>query len=235
LSSDIATGKVEEYKNTLMKGIKTVLLLTVPSGVGFIVLKEPIIRTIFKFTSLFNDEAVTVAGRILMFFSIALLSQSIVTVVNRAFYAINDTLTPLMIGGSTIIINIVLSFVFYQTTGLGVAGMALAYSLASVLNAFLLLTILNKKMKGIYLFDLLKFLLKVVPASLIMGGVLFLIDAFIDMDTGSKIMQVVSLTLEIAAGVLIYFTAVLLMRVEEAINIKNKFISKFSGLIRRKA
>jgi putative peptidoglycan lipid II flippase len=68
-----------------------------------------------------------------------------------------------------------------------------------------------------------------------MGGVLFLIDAFIDMDTGSKIMQVVSLTLEIAAGVLIYFTAVLLMRVEEAINIKNKFISKFSGLIRRKA
>jgi len=140
-----------------------------------------------------------------------------------------------MIGGSTIIINIVLSFVFYQTTGLGVAGMALAYSLASVLNAFLLLTILNKKMKGIYLFDLLKFLLKVVPASLIMGGVLFLIDAFIDMDTGSKIMQVVSLTLEIAAGVLIYFTAVLLMRVEEAINIKNKFISKFSGLIRRKA
>ncbi len=234
LSSDIATGKVEEYKNTLMKGIKTVLLLTVPSGVGFIVLKEPIIRTIFKFTSLFNDEAVTVAGRILMFFSIALLSQSIVTVVNRAFYAINDTLTPLMIGGSTIIINIVLSFVFYQTTGLGVAGMALAYSLASVLNAFLLLTILNKKMKGIYLFDLMKFLLKVVPASLIMGGVLFLIDAFIDMDTGSKIMQVVSLTLEIAAGVLIYFTAVLLMRVEEAINIKNKFISKFSGLIRRK-
>ena len=48
-------------------------------------------------------------------------------------------------------------------------------------------------------------------------------------------LQVVSLTLEIAAGVLIYFTAVLLMRVEEAINIKNKFISKFSGLIRRKA
>ena len=163
LSSDIATGKVEEYKNTLMKGIKTVLLLTVPSGVGFIVLKEPIIRTIFKFTSLFNDEAVTVAGRILMFFSIALLSQSIVTVVNRAFYAINDTLTPLMIGGSTIIINIFLRFVFYQTTGLGVAGMALAYSLASLLKAFLLLTIFNKKMKGIYLFDLLKFLLKVVP------------------------------------------------------------------------
>ena len=235
LSSNIATGKIDEYKDTLMKGIKTVLLLTIPSGVGFIVLKEPIIRTIFKFTSLFDEEAVVVAGSILMFFSIALLSQSIVTVVNRAFYAINDTLTPLLVGGSTIIINISLSVVFYQRTSLGVAGMALAYSLASALNAFLLLTLLNKKMKGIYLSNLLKFLFRVVPASLIMGGILFLIDIFIDMDTGSKLMQVTGLTLEIAVGVLVYFTVVLLMRVEEATYVKDKFISKIKSLVRKKA
>jgi len=41
LSSNIAKGEVDEYKNTLIKGIKTVLFFTIPSGVGFIVLKEP--------------------------------------------------------------------------------------------------------------------------------------------------------------------------------------------------
>jgi len=97
-------------KNTLIKGIKTVLFFTIPSGVGFIVLKEPVIRTIFKFTSRFDEGAVSVAANVLMFFSIALLSQSIVTVTNRAFYAINDTLTPLLVGGSTIIINILFKY-----------------------------------------------------------------------------------------------------------------------------
>lgn len=233
LASNIAVGEVHEYKNTLMKGVKTVLFLTIPSGVGFIILREPIIRTIFKLTNLFEEDAVKVAGSVLMFFSIALLSQSIVTIINRAFYAINDTLTPLLIGGSTIIINILLSILLYQTTNMGVAGMALSYSLASALNAFLLLMILNKRMKGIHLDKLLKFLIRVIPASFMMGAALFLINGFLPVDAGSKLLQILSLTFEIAVGVLIYFTIVLIMKVEEASYMKNLFISRFKKLMNR--
>ena len=230
LSSDIAIGKTEEYKNTLMRGIKVVLLLTIPSGVGFMVLKEPIIRTIFKMTSLFSEESVLVAGNILMFFSIALLSQSIVTIINRAFYALNDTLTPLLVGGTTIIINILLSFIFYKTTNMGVSGMALSYSLASALNAIFLLLILNKKMKGIYLKQLMGFLVKILPASLIMGGILFLMDTFITVDSQAKIVEVISLGSKIGVGVMVYFAAVLLIGVEEANYVKNIFVSKLRDI-----
>jgi len=110
-------------------------------------------------------------------------------VTNRAFYAINDTLTPLLVGGSTIIINILLSIVFYKMTNLGVAGMALAYSLASAVNAFLLLSILNRKMKGIYIDRLLRFLFKVVPSAMIMGMVLFITNACFVPDTSAKVVQ----------------------------------------------
>ncbi len=227
LSSDLATGKVKEYKDTLMKGIKSVLLMTVPAGVGFIVLREPIIRTIFKFTNKFDEEAVIIAGSVLMFFSIALLSQSIVTILNRAFYADNDTKTPLFIGISTIVLNMILSNIFLKTTNLGVSGMALSYSLVSVVNAVLLLTRLNKKMKGIYLDKLFVFLLKILPSSLIMGIVLFLLNLVIPVNVDSKIMQFINLSIEISVGVVVYFAVVFLLKVEEANSIKNWLSGRF--------
>ncbi len=219
MSTSLAMGKVDEYKNTLIKGIKTVLFLTIPSGVGFVVLREPVIRTIFKFASSFDEEAVSASANILMFFSIALFSQSIVAIMNRAFYAANDTSTPLAVGISTIALNFVLSSVFYRTTGLGVGGMALAYSLASTLNAFLLLLLLNRKMKGINLDKLAKFLAKVIPAALLMGGVLFLTNGFLNFETDSKLMQILCLILQISLGMLVYFASVLLFRVEEAYHV----------------
>jgi len=233
LSSNIAKGEVDEYKNTLIKGIKTVLFFTIPSGVGFIVLKEPVIRTIFKFTSRFDEGAVSVAANVLMFFSIALLSQSIVTVTNRAFYAINDTLTPLLVGGSTIIINILLSIVFYKMTNLGVAGMALTYSLASAVNAFLLLSILNRKMKGIYIDRLLRFLFKVVPSAMIMGMVLFITNACFVPDTSAKVVQLLNLIFQIALGVLVYFAAVLVLKVEEALYFKDMALSRLKKIVKK--
>jgi len=91
-----------------------VLFFTIPSGVGFIVFKRAGNQDYFQIYKPVDEGAVSVAANVLMFFSIALLSQSIVTVTNRAFYAINDTLTPLLVGGSTIIINILLSMCFIK-------------------------------------------------------------------------------------------------------------------------
>ncbi|WP_010244096.1 murein biosynthesis integral membrane protein MurJ [Acetivibrio cellulolyticus] len=233
LSSDLATGKVKEFKDTLMKGIKSVLLMTIPAGVGFIVLKEPIIRTIFKFTNKFDEEAVITAGSILMFFSIALLSQSIVTILNRAFYADNDTKTPLYIGIGTIVLNMIFSSIFMKTTNLGVSGMALSYSLVSAINAVLLLTMLNKKMKGIYLDKLFSFLAKVIPASLVMGAALFLLNLVIPGEASSKIIQFIDLAFEITVGVVVYFAVVLLLKVEEADSFKNMIVSKLKKTAKR--
>lgn len=231
LSSYLAVGKVNEYKNTLMKGIKSVLLMTIPAGIGLIVLREPIIRTIFKFTDKVSEETVTITGGILMFFSIALLSQSIVTILNRAFYADNDTKTPLYVGISTIVLNMIFSTIFMKTTNLGVSGMALSYSLVSAINAILLLSMLNRRMKGIYLDKLLIFLVKVIPAALVMGVVLFLLDRVIPSESSSKLMQFINLMFEITVGAGVYFVAALLLRVEEAQSYKNMFLGKLKKII----
>jgi len=224
LSANLALGHIEEYRNNLLKALKTVLFLTIPSAVGFVMLNAPII-SVFKISNKFGNEAALNAGNILMFFSIALISQSIVTIINRAYYANNDTKTPLIIGTSTMIINVILSYILRHTT-IGVAGMALAYSTSSTLNSILLLTVLNKKMKGLHLKKLLLFMSKVFISALIMGGVLFVVKTLIPFNDFSKTTQLFLLFIFIIFGVVSYFISSLIIRIDEAktamTTIKNK-------------
>ncbi len=219
LSANLAIGEIAQYKNTLLKGLKTVLFLTVPSAIAFVVLKDPVI-SIFKLSKKFSDFAAMNAGNILMFFSIALITQSVVTILNRAFYADNDAKTPLFIGISTILLNIVLSYVLRHTS-MGVAGMALAYSVASTVNAILLMLTLNRKMKGIYIDKIILFILKVIPSALLMGAVLYAVNSVIEFSNYSKIIQFVILAIYVIIGAIIYFTAALMLKIDEAQNAVN--------------
>jgi putative peptidoglycan lipid II flippase len=107
-----------------------------------------------------------------------------------------------------------------------VAGMALSYSLVSMVNAFLLLTILSKKMNGIYLKSLSKFLFKIFPASFIMGVVIYFINTAMP-PLESKIMQYTYLAGVVAVGIAVYFAIALLFKVEEVSYIKDIILKKF--------
>jgi len=223
MSEKLALGEIDSFKAIMSKGIKTVLLLVIPSGAAFIVLRREVISAIFKWSSHYDLSRIIQSSNILMFFSIALLSASILAIVNRTFYANNDTKTPLFIGASTIFINAVLCYVFFKTTSLESAGMSLAYSISSLFNMIVLVLILNKKMKGINLSNLIKHALKVFAAALIMAVILFFMRGLIHVDSlrvfslKSKIIELMVLGFEITIGVGVYFGIVLLMRLEEAV------------------
>lgn len=243
LSSRHAVGDEEDYKNVLMKGLKTVLLLSVPSAIGLAVLRRPIV-TFFKFSSLFDDSSITSAQNILLFFTIALIGQSIVAIMNRGFYAAHDTKTPLYIGSGTIAVNVALCYVFYRYTDLGVAGMSLAYSITSLINAYLLTIILNRKMKGFDLKEASKFFLKILFASIIMGISLYIMDRklgifpySIDFKIVSsaellhiKLRQLISVILEVTAGAMIYFVSAILLKVKEMEIITDLIYSKIKKI-----
>lgn len=220
-SEKLALGKKESFKRIFAKGIKSVLLLTIPSAVGFIVLREPVISAIFKWSNNFDADRIFLTGNILMFYSLALFSQSILAIVNRAFYAYNDTKTPLYSGIVSIIVNAVLCYTFFYYTNLEAAGMAFAYSIASTANAMILLYILNRKADGIDFKGILVFSGKVLFASLIMGVILFFVTPKIPIDfvqaftLQDKIVELFYLALIILGGVIVYFASTLLIGIEE--------------------
>ncbi|NTV90670.1 MAG: murein biosynthesis integral membrane protein MurJ, partial [Clostridiales bacterium] len=179
LSRKFATGELDDYKSILMKSLNTTLFLTIPSAVGFIVLREPVVRAIFRWGSggSFDESYVPIVAAILLMFSTSMITQSVVTSMNRAFYATHDTKTPLFAGVLAIVLNYGFGYLFYKTTELGASGMALSYSIISVVNSVLLIILLNHRIEGGILLDkMYKFLLKALPAALIMGVALRLLE-----------------------------------------------------------
>ena len=216
LSGKFATGEYEKYKTLLMKSLTSVLFLSVPSAAAFILLREPLVRAIFKWGGRFTESNVPQVAYILALFSLAMISQSIVAIINRAFYAIRDTKTPLLVGMGSIIMNISFGTLFYRFTDLGAGGMALSYSVISTVNSILLLWLIDKKMNGVRLKQFLQFLMRAIPSAAVMGGVLVLLE-WLPVRLDTKALQLVYLAFEITLGAAVYTAAMYLLKAEEAL------------------
>lgn len=226
LSGKYAVGEHEEYKSLLMRSLTSVLFLAVPSASGFMVLREELVRAVFKWGGKFTEADVPFVASILALFCISMITQSTVAIMNRAYYARQDTLTPLAAGIVSIILNIAFGSLFHLYTDLGASGMALSYSIISLVNSSLLLILLHKKMNGIHAAELGSFLIRALPSAAVMGAVLLLLRSVVP-DPGAKLLQLLYLLLEIIAGAAIYIIMMLLMKSQDAIylmkNIKQRF------------
>lgn len=229
LSSKIASKEFSEFKDIFSKGLQSILFVTMPAAVGLIVLNKDIVRLLFKFNEKVTETDLNLAAGILLFFSFALISQSIVQTINRGFYAIHDTRTPLLVGGTTVGINIILCF-YLINSGLGAAGMALAYTIVSALNAITLLVIFNAKVKGIYPLRLIAFILKAAAASILMGLTVGYLNSIITIDIHSKISQLLSMCIVIFIGMFVYFTAAYVLRIQELYMILEIIVDKLKLL-----
>ncbi len=239
LSEMLAKNDMDSYRSTLVKSLKSMLLLIIPSAVGLAVLGVPATSVIYKWSARMSASTINITSTMLMFFSIALVSQSIVAIVNRAFYANNDTKTPLYIGASSIALNAILCFGFFKLTNLSASGMALAFSISSAIYALLLLWYLNRKVGGLKLRNLLNFSIRVFGAALVMAVILFVINKLIPVDFTQKftlkhkILELVIIAAEIGFGFMIFMAAAIRLKIEEAVYLYNAIISKMKGLLGR--
>lgn len=223
LSRAIANSDTKLYRSLLDKALKSVMLITIPCATGMIILSKPIVSTIFQFTDKFDEASIQITSVILVFFSIALVTQSLVTILNRAFYANSNTLTPFLTG----IINLVLIFamctLFYKFEFLGVESLALAYSLTSTINAIILITLIKKKFQAINIHKLVNFIIKTSVVSLIMGTVIYSIRLVVMFENLNKTMQFVYLFSNVIIGLSIVVLLIFVLKFEERYYIKNIF------------
>jgi putative peptidoglycan lipid II flippase len=147
--------------------------------------------------------------------------------VAQAFYALQDTKTPVKIAILALITNILLSTAFILWTPLAHGGLALATSVASMLNIGLLTIQLRKKIGRIDARRILTSLLKIVPASIAMGLIGWWVSRNPVWDPGGNTVYKIGLLGGgMIVSVLFYITAMWLLRSEEL-----KFIW---GMVKRK-
>ena len=158
----------EEYSSLLDWGLRLTFLLALPSAVGLATLSEPLTATLFNYGK-FDARAVTMTGHALIAYGIGLIGLIVVKILAPGFYAKQDIRTPVKIAIGVLVATQLMNLLFVPQ--LGLAGLALSISLGACLNASLLFFGLRRR--GIYaaLPGWGMFLLKLVGALFLMGGV----------------------------------------------------------------
>ena len=197
------------YEKTLDWGIRLVLLLGIPSALGIIALREPILRVIFM-RGAFTEEHVLLSSYSLLASVSGLAAIMLVRVLVQGFAALQDTKTPVRCSVVAIAANICFNLILVWP--LDYIGLALSTALAAFVNAGQLLYLLHKR--NIYKISAttIFFILRIAISSLVMAGAVryFSPDftAWINMTT---LMSIIYLTALIIGGALIFAVCCLIL------------------------
>ncbi|NLW55121.1 MAG: murein biosynthesis integral membrane protein MurJ [Firmicutes bacterium] len=168
LSQLTAVGKWEEFKDSLALGIRAILFITIPSAVGFITMRLEIIRLLFE-RGEFTPVQTELTAYALFFYSLGLFAHGAIQILPRGFYALKDTITPVKVTIVTVLLSILLNFLFLNFTNLQHGGLALSFSLMGVANMLLSIFLLRRKVGGIRGGKIIKTCLQSLLAALGMG------------------------------------------------------------------
>lgn len=151
-SAQIARGQPEEMRRSLASTIRGILFLSIPAMMGLILLRTPVVSMLFQ-RGEFDAHSVELTSWALLWYVVGLVGHSLVEIVSRAFYALHDTKTPVLVGTVAMSLNVVFSLTFpglFEGYGwMPHGGLALANSLATALEMVALLWLMRGRLSGL--------------------------------------------------------------------------------------
>jgi putative peptidoglycan lipid II flippase len=151
-SAQVARGRKDEMQSALASSLRAVLLLAIPASLGLILLRTPLAALVYQ-RGVFTADQTTLVAWALLWYAAGLVGHSVVEIISRSFYALNDTKTPVAIGVAAMALNFGFSLAFaalFQRIGwMPHGGLALANSLATFLEAGALLWIMRRRLNGL--------------------------------------------------------------------------------------
>jgi len=169
-AAQVAAQQPAAMRRTFGQTLRTVLFLTIPAAVGLYMLRTPLVQVLLQ-RGAFNADSTAMVAYALQFYAMGLAAHAVVEMTVRAFYALHDTWTPVRIGVVAMVLNIVFSLWWVRWWSYG--GLALANSVATGLEMVALLWLLQRRMDGIELRQLLQTVVRSGVAAIAMGGALW--------------------------------------------------------------
>lgn len=215
LTREAATDRIDDFRKDYSQGLRTIFFICIPCSVLLAVLGVPFIRLLFQ-SGAFTADATANTAYALYFFVIGIFAQGGIHLSSRAFYAFQDTKTPVIMAIIGIVFNIMFSFLLIGPLEHG--GVALAYSIGGIVNLFLLMYFLRRRLGNIDGRRILKSTIMIVLSSAIMGVAVYFISWGCEAAFGvaNKGTQAIQLFVSGFMGVGIFFAAAKLMKMPEA-------------------
>jgi putative peptidoglycan lipid II flippase len=229
LSRDAAIGNVTQYVDLLTRALRLIVYAMVPIAVLMAILRRPIVEVLFP---AFDARAIQQTTDTLLFFLVGAPAHALIAIVARAFYARQDTVTPVVAAVVAVVINSTLAALFVGP--LGLPGLALGIAVAAWIEAVALLALLARRMPGFGVPGLIRVGAESAAASAAAGVVAVFavnaIDAAIGLTPGRLALVAEGAAVSAIFGA-VYLVASLALRIPELPTI----VAVMADLVRRGA
>lgn len=243
LAEYAAKGRLDRVRNIILETLRSILFLSIPSSIGLIVLALPIIQVLLEHGRFSLADAQTTAIP-LTFFALGLVGLAAVEILTRSFYALRDSVTPVMVSVGQFIFKIALSLLLINIAVLaapmlapstslaavwgtqwGIGALAFSTSLAGLLEAAMMFWLLHQRIEGLQVRAVGLFLARAVTAALAMGVCVFLAHVILDsllstthtvsLGVFGTIEAISKLLIELLVGIFVYLRVARVLGIEE--------------------
>jgi len=228
MSSRWVDGDRQAFRELLARGIRWTAVIVVPAALGYVVLAVPIVRLLLQHRVAGPRSTDLVAG-ILVFFSLGLFSFSTFQLLLRAYYSMQDTRTPALVNIAAVGLNVLVDLLFVLALGMGVKGLALGHATAYTFGSIALLAMIRRRLGGLDGRRIVSGLSRTFVAAGITAAVAWVaaraIGGWVGTATiGGQAAQVLG---AVAAGILAFVAAALMLRVDEVDVVRRQLAARW--------
>jgi putative peptidoglycan lipid II flippase len=216
VSRSAALGNTGEFRGALAHAMRLVMLLTIPSAIGLIILAEPIIALIYEHGR-FTADATLQTAAALRYYAIGLAGYAGVKVLAPAFYALDKRHLPMIVSLISIGVNFALNWLFTFHLGLGHRGLALSTSFVALTNFLLLYGMMRRHTGRLETGAMLATLGKLAFAGAVLAAICFAAQYFLfpSFRHLGELRLIAEVCLTIAVGATAFFSCAYFLRVAE--------------------
>ena len=227
LSRLTAGGQEGAFRDTLRQTVHSSLFFVLPMSAGLMVVARPLISFLYGGGE-FDSFAIDITSTALVWLSLGMAGYAVQNILSRAYFAKQEGRGPLVAGGVSIAVNLLLCMVLVER--FEVAGLAIASAVSSTVYALLLLLPLERRGEGVLGGGMTADLLKMLAAAAVMGlcahGVLGVLELALP---AGKVGELLSLGLCALFGLAVYFLMAVLLGLQEAKLVISLFTKRKRG------
>ncbi|MHC4268796.1 MAG: murein biosynthesis integral membrane protein MurJ [Planctomycetota bacterium] len=200
------------FTETLNQAVRVVLFIGIPASLGLILLRGPLVELFYE-RNAFTEESTYRTANVILFYSLGVWAYSASHVIIRAFYSIQDTVTPVKIGAAIIVLNLILNLTLIWFLREG--GLALATATSAIIQIIILFSILHRKLKITGHKQIFLSALKTIIATFLMCITCWITLKMVPTGNGELIIKFARLLIPLIASLIAFFTVAFLLKSEE--------------------
>ena len=205
-------GEHDNLRATMANGMRQILFVLVPAAAAVLVLSEPMIRLVYQRRE-FTPEQTTLVATALFWFALSLPTNGLFLLLTRTFFSLQRPWVPTGIAAANLAITALAALGLYH---LGVGGIVASTALATAVSVALQVVILRRILDGLELGRLLETAIRITIAAAALAAVSYGAWDVLDSALGRGLVgQVVSLSVGLGLGGLVYLAAAKLLRIAE--------------------